>query len=40
MVKLDVGHLTIRKGKKFIFFEMATVGLSAAVYPDTNKVAS
>jgi diacylglycerol kinase (ATP) len=40
MAKLDVGQVTTRKGKKFIFFEMATVGLSAAVYPDANKVAS
>lgn len=40
MLKLDVGQVTTRKGKKFIFFEMATVGLSAAVYPDANKAAS
>ena len=40
LVKLDVGQVTTKKGKKFIFFEMATVGLSAAVYPDANKAAS
>lgn len=40
MLKLDVGQVTTRKGKKFIFFEMATIGLSAAVYPDANKAAS
>jgi len=39
MLKLDVGQVTTRKGKKFIFFEMATIGLSAAVYPDANKAA-
>jgi YegS/Rv2252/BmrU family lipid kinase len=40
MLKLDVGQVTTRKGRKFIFFEMATIGLSAAVYPDANKAAS
>jgi len=39
-LKLDMGQVTTRKGKKFVFFEMATVGLSAAVYPDMNKAAS
>ena len=39
-LKLDMGQVTTRKGKKFIFFEMATIGLSAAVYPDANKAAS
>ena len=39
-LKLDMGQVKTRKGKKFIFFEMATVGLSAAIYPDANKVAS
>lgn len=39
-LKLDVGQVTTRKGKKFIFFEMATIGLSAAVYPEANKAAS
>lgn len=38
-LKLDMGQVTTRKGKKFIFFEMATIGLSAAVYPDANKAA-
>jgi diacylglycerol kinase (ATP) len=40
MLKLDLGQVKTRKGKKFIFFEMATIGLSAAIYPDANKVAS
>src|SRR5512133_1650886 len=40
MSKLDVGQVTTKKGKKFIFFEMATVGLSAAVYPEANKAAN
>ncbi len=39
-LKLDMGQVTTRKGKKFVFFEMATIGLSAAIYPDVNKVAS
>jgi diacylglycerol kinase (ATP) len=39
-LRLDLGQLTTRKGKKFVFFEMATIGLSAAVYPDANKAAS
>ena len=37
-LKLDLGQVTTRKGKKFVFFEMATIGLSAAIYPDANKV--
>ena len=40
ILKLDLGQVTTRKGKKFVFFEMATIGLSAAVYPDANKAAS
>jgi YegS/Rv2252/BmrU family lipid kinase len=39
-LKLDMGQVTTRKGKKFDFFEMSTIGLSAAVYPDANKAAS
>jgi diacylglycerol kinase (ATP) len=39
-LKLDIGQVTTKNGKKFIFFEMATVGLSAAVYPDAQKVAN
>jgi YegS/Rv2252/BmrU family lipid kinase len=38
--KLDVGQLTTSKGKKFSFFEMASVGLSAAIYPDAIKAVS
>lgn len=38
--KLDFGQVKTKKGKKFHFFEMATIGLSAAVYPDANKVAN
>jgi diacylglycerol kinase (ATP) len=38
--KLDMGQVTTKDGKKFIFFEMATIGLSAAIYPDANKAAS
>jgi YegS/Rv2252/BmrU family lipid kinase len=39
-LKLDVGQVRTRKGKKFVFFEMATIGLSATIYPDANKAAS
>lgn len=39
-LKLDMGQVTTRKGRKFSFFEMATIGLSAAVYPAANKAAS
>lgn len=39
-VKLDVGQVKTRKGEKFVFFEMATIGLTAAIYPDANKVSN
>jgi diacylglycerol kinase (ATP) len=39
-LKLDVGQVKTRKGKKFIFFEMATIGLWAAIYPAANKVSN
>jgi diacylglycerol kinase (ATP) len=35
--KVDMGQVKTRKGKKFIFFEMATVGLSASIFPDMSK---
>jgi diacylglycerol kinase (ATP) len=38
--KLDMGQVKTRKGRKFAFFELATVGLAAAVYPDAAKAAS
>jgi diacylglycerol kinase (ATP) len=38
-LKLDMGQVKTNKGKKFVFFEMATIGLSAAIYPDASKVA-
>ena len=37
-LKLDMGQVTNTKGKKFFFFEMATIGIAAAVYPTANKV--
>jgi diacylglycerol kinase (ATP) len=37
-LKLDLGQVKDRKGRKFVFFEMATAGLSAAIYPDANKM--
>jgi diacylglycerol kinase (ATP) len=39
-VKLDMGQVKTKDGKKFVFFEMATIGLSATVYPDANKAVS
>lgn len=39
-LKLDVAQVKTSKGKKFVFFETATIGLSSAIYPDANKVAS
>jgi diacylglycerol kinase (ATP) len=38
-LKLDLGQVKTRNGKKFVFFEMATIGLSAAIYPDASKLA-
>jgi YegS/Rv2252/BmrU family lipid kinase len=38
-LKLDLGQVTTSKGKKFMFFEMATIGFSAAVYPAATKAA-
>ncbi len=39
-LKLDIGQVKTKKGKIFNFFEMATIGLSAAIYPAASKVAS
>lgn len=36
-LKLDIGQVKTKKGKKFNFFEMATVGLTATIYPYVNK---
>lgn len=38
--KLDVGQVKTWKGKKFSFFEMATLGLSAAMYPAATRAGS
>ncbi len=40
MCKLDMGQVKTNKGKKLLFFEMATIGLSAAIYPAANKAAN
>jgi YegS/Rv2252/BmrU family lipid kinase len=32
--KLDLGEVKVRKGKKLPFFELVTIGIGAAVYPD------
>ena len=37
-LKVDMGQVTTRKGKKFFFFELATLGLSASLYPEANKI--
>jgi diacylglycerol kinase (ATP) len=37
-LKLDMGQVTTGKGKKFLFFEKATIGLLAALSPGTKKV--
>ncbi len=37
--KLDVGKVKVKKGKKLYFFELTAVGLVAALYPTTSKVA-
>lgn len=39
-LKIDLGQVKIRKGKKFAFFEMATIGLSSTIYPDAKNVGS
>jgi diacylglycerol kinase (ATP) len=39
-LKLDVGQVKTGKGKKFVFFEMATIGLWASIYPAANKVSN
>ncbi|MGE5248797.1 MAG: diacylglycerol/lipid kinase family protein [Bacteroidota bacterium] len=38
--KLDLGQARMKKGRKHYFFELAAVGLVAAVYPDANKVSN
>jgi diacylglycerol kinase (ATP) len=37
--KLDVGRVKVKKGKKLYFFELTAVGLVAALYPQTSKLA-
>jgi diacylglycerol kinase (ATP) len=39
MLKLDMGRIKNRKGRKFNFFELATVGLSSTIFPDAKKIA-
>lgn len=36
--KLDLGYVWVRKGKKFPFFELVTLGLAATVYPASEHV--
>jgi YegS/Rv2252/BmrU family lipid kinase len=37
--KLDIGKVKVKKGKKLYFFELTAVGLVAALYPQTSKLA-
>ena len=37
--KLDVGRVKVKGGKKLYFFELTAVGLVAALYPETSKLA-
>jgi diacylglycerol kinase (ATP) len=37
--KLDVGRVKVKKGRKLYFFELTAVGLVAALYPQTSKLA-
>ena len=34
--KLDMGQVRVGKGKKFPFFELVTIGIAAAAYPDAK----
>jgi diacylglycerol kinase (ATP) len=36
--KLDMGQVQVKKGKKFLFFELASVGILAALYPDAEDI--
>lgn len=36
--KLDVGQVKLKNAKKLYFFELTTIGLVAALYPDAHKV--
>jgi len=37
--KLDLGQVKTRKSKKFVFFEMVTIGLMDVIYPAAHKAA-
>ena len=36
--RLDMGQIRVRKGKRHLFFELAAIGILAAVYPDAEHV--
>lgn len=36
--KLDMGQVRVKRGKKFLFFELATIGILAALYPDAEDI--
>jgi diacylglycerol kinase (ATP) len=38
MRKLDMGQIRVKKGKKHLFFEVAAIGLLAALYPDAVDI--
>jgi YegS/Rv2252/BmrU family lipid kinase len=37
--KVDMGRVKTKNGKKYIFFEMATIGISANLFPKISKAA-
>jgi diacylglycerol kinase (ATP) len=36
--KLDMGQIRVRKGKPHLFFELAAIGILAALYPDAEHI--
>jgi diacylglycerol kinase (ATP) len=36
--KLDMGQIQVKRGKKMLFFELATAGIVAALYPDAEDI--
>ena len=40
ILTIDLGEVKIWNGKKFVFFEMATIGLGSTIYPDAKNIGS
>jgi diacylglycerol kinase (ATP) len=36
--KLDMGQIQVKQGKKFHFFELVSIGITAALYPDAEDI--